>query len=284
MEHVWDSHIHLFPQRLFQAIWDWFEGAGWEIPYSGADPETLTSQLQDTGAERAFVLPYAHKPDISLELNRWLRDFCRDRPGLIPFASVHPEDENLERNLATALDDWGFAGVKLQLAVLRIRADDPRLFPVYWAALQRQKPVVIHAGTAPYPQESPEYRCLGLERLKPVLEAMPRLRLVIPHLGMDQLDLAAHLLESYPGVHLDTSWALGNPLSGLDRSRAESLMRAHPDRILHGTDFPLIQHSPEDCLRELRQLELEPQIRERILWKNAFRLVGLQDDSCAQAE
>jgi hypothetical protein len=273
MTRFWDSHIHLFPDRLLQAIWKWFASAGWRIPHTGRDSRSLYGVLERTGAERAFLLPYAHKPDISGDLNLWVRDFCREHPRLIPFASVHPADADLRHILETALDEWAFAGIKLQLAVLRRSADDPSLFPVYRAALSRNKPVVIHAGTAPYQPHHPEYASLGLERLWPVLDAFPGLRLVIPHLGLDQMDEAASLLAAHSGVRLDTSWALGHPGLRLDPSRLEALFGAHPDRILYGSDFPLVEHDPLAGLKALHDLRLAPEDRERILWGNAKRLV-----------
>jgi len=273
MERIWDSHIHLFPDRLLQAIWKWFARAGWRIPCSGRDPESLYGTLEETGIERGFLLPYAHKPDISSDLNSWVRDFCRGHPRLIPFASVHPRDYDMNSVLVTALDEGGFAGLKLQLAVLRYRADDPSLFPIYRAALLRNKPVVIHAGTAPYQPHHPEYGALGLERLWPVLDAFPGLKLVIPHLGLNQMDLAASLLDAHSGVHLDTSWALGHPELDLERSELRNLFEAYPDRILYGSDFPLIEHDPLAGLRALRELELKPDTRDRILWRNARRLI-----------
>jgi uncharacterized protein len=24
-----DAHVHLFPDRLYQAVWRWFDAAGW---------------------------------------------------------------------------------------------------------------------------------------------------------------------------------------------------------------------------------------------------------------
>ncbi len=273
MHTFWDTHVHLFPDKLLQAIWKWFRRAGWNIPFSGQDPDTLYSIWQESGAQRAFLLPYCHKPGMSRDLNRWIRNYCQLHPELVPFATVHPLDEDREEILETALDSWGFAGIKLQLAVLGYPADDPSLFSIYWAAWKRDKPVIAHAGTAPYQPHHAEYRSLGLEKLFPVLDAMPRLRLILPHLGLYQLEQAVSLLESYPRVYLDTSWALGNSNLQLDNSRLKAIFRAYSHRILFGSDFPLMEHHPGDSLRHLEQLDLGSEIRERILWKNAADLL-----------
>jgi len=274
MTKVWDSHVHIFPDKMLQSIWKWFAAAGWSLPCSGLDSESLYANLESTGVEQAFLLPYAHKPDISQALNQWVRDFCRNRPCLIPFASVHPKDQDMEAVLSTALDKWGFAGIKIQLAVLGRCADDPVLFPIYRAALHRNKPVVIHAGTAPYPPHRSEYKYLGLDRLRPVLDALPGLKLIVPHLGLNELDKAASLLATYPEMHLDTAWALGNPNLQLDTSRLKDIFQTHPNQILYGSDFPIIEHYLQAGQKALLDLNLPSEVLERILWKNAQRLVG----------
>lgn len=274
MTTLWDSHVHIFPDKMLQSIWKWFAAAGWSLPCSGLDSESLYTALERSGTERGYLLPYAHKPDIAHALNRWVRDFCRNHPCLIPFACVHPADQNVETVLRTALDEWGFAGIKIHLAVLGLRADDSVLFPVYRAALHRDKPVVIHAGTAPYPPHCSEYSYLGLDRLRPVLEALPALKLVVPHLGLNELDKAVSLLATYPEMHLDTSWALGNPNLQLDTSRLKDIFQAHPNQILYGSDFPIIEHYPQAGVQALLDLDLPLAVLERILWKNAQQLVG----------
>jgi hypothetical protein len=133
---------------------------------------------------------------------------------------------------------------------------------------------VIHAGTAPYPPHRSEYKYLGLDRLRPVLDHLPGLKLVVPHLGLNELDKAASLLATYSEMHLDTAWALGNPNLQLDTSQLKDIFQAHPNRILYGSDFPIIEHYPQAGQKALLDLNLPSEVLERILWKNAQRLVG----------
>ena len=39
---VVDAHVHLFPDRVFEAIWRWFEQYGWPIRYKLHTPEVLS--------------------------------------------------------------------------------------------------------------------------------------------------------------------------------------------------------------------------------------------------
>ena len=271
MVSFWDAHVHLFPEPLFRSIWRWFGDYGWSTPYADWDLERYIACLEKMGMERGFLLTYAHKPDMSLELNRWVRDTCSRYSVLIPFACIHPEDSNLEQVMATALDDWQFAGFKLQLAVQQFYADDPKLDPIYRAATERQKPVIIHAGTAPYP---PGSLYLGLGYLENVLAKWPALKVVIPHLGLHELDRALLLVENYPNVYLDTSWALGKPELGLPYARLVSFVEQFPQRFLYGSDFPIIEQSAECGLNDLLQLGLTRGTLNSVLTDNARQLVG----------
>lgn len=273
-ERVWDSHIHLFPERLFQAIWGWFSRVGWEIPYASQPLNYYLRSLQDIGVEKGFLLPYCHKPGMALELNRWVASVSRENPWLVPFAGIHPEDEDITRILRTCLGTWGFAGIKLQLAVITYPADHPKLCPVYREIHDHGKLLVIHAGTAPYAPGQEEFEALGLRKILPVLDKFPRLKVIIPHFGLYELDLAQEILTSYPNIYVDTSWALANPKLEVSDDTLSRFMSRHGDRVLFGTDFPIVEHSPRDMLLAVDRLVPDKEIRRRILFENAEDLIA----------
>jgi hypothetical protein len=271
-ERIWDAHIHLFPERLFEAIWGWFEKVGWSIPHARQPIDFYLRFLQNMGVEKGFLLPYCHKPGMAMELNRWVHSVSRENPWLIPFAGIHPQDEDVVQTLSTCLGAWGFAGVKLQLAVIKYRADHPDLYPVYREIYERGKLLVIHAGTAPYAPGQEEFQALGLRRILPVLDAFPGLKVVIPHFGLYELDLAEEILDFSPSIYVDTSWALANPKVNHSDSRLARFMSRHRDRVLFGTDFPILEHSPLEMMEALQHLVPDPGARHRILWENAHKL------------
>lgn len=272
MDHkIWDCHVHLFPDRLFKAIFRWFDAHNWNIPYKNWSYRELQNYLNDLGIERAFLLTYAHKADMSMRLNQWVQGFCRDNPMFIPFACVHPDDHNLEKNIETVLDEWDFAGFKFQLAVQGFAANDPRLKPIYRAAETRGKPVIIHTGTAPY--QAKDYPWLGIDFLRPVLEEFPKLKVLVPHFGLFEMEKTFALLAKYPYLYLDTSWALGNPTQHLDRERLREIMALYPHRFIYGSDFPLLEHDPKNALNEIMNLGLPQSVLQNVLKDNAQRLV-----------
>jgi len=270
MKNFWDAHVHLFPEQLFDAIWGWFSSSGWDIPYANWELGSYVDYLKEMGMDCAFLLTYAHKPDMSLELNRWVRDFCRQYPCFIPFACIHPLDSNLEEVIFTVMDDWQFAGFKLQLSVQQFAADDSRLEPIYQAVLERHKPIIIHTGTAPYSEDDP---LLGLDHLERVMIRWPELKVVIPHLGFYEFEKAFSLIERYPNVYLDTSWVLGNPKVQLPVSRLVYFMERYPQRFLYGSDFPIMEYKPESGLDALLSLGLTRETLHSILIGNARSLI-----------
>lgn len=272
MKNFWDTHVHLFPKKLFEAIWNWFSSSGWKIPYANWELDSYVAYLQGMGMERAFLLTYAHKPDISLELNKWVRDICQQYPCFVPFACIHPQDSNLEEVIFTVLDDWQFAGFKLQLSVQQIAADDSKLEPIYKAALERHKPLIIHTGTGPYSQDDP---LLGLDHLERVMERWPELKVIIPHLGFYEFEKAFSLIERYPNVYLDTSWVLGNPKLQLPVTRLVYFMERYSQRFLYGSDFPIMEHKPECGLEALFRLGLTQKTLHNVLCGNAQRLISI---------
>ncbi len=267
---IWDAHVHLFPEKLQTAIFQWFSRNNWNIPHTNLKLKEYPEYLRTMGVEGAYLLTYAHKPNMSIELNKWVQDFCRQYAWFIPFACIHPGDHNIEENIRIVLDEWDFAGFKLQLPVQQFAANDPGLNAVYEGAHKRQKPVIIHAGTAPYSQSDP---LIGLGHLEDTMNRWPELKVVIPHFGLYEEDTAISLVEKFPNVYLDTSWALGNPKENLPTDYLVYYMEKYPDKFLYGSDFPFIEQTPEEQLRVLLNMGLSKATLSKILYENARRLV-----------
>ncbi len=267
-ELICDGHVHFFPEKLYYAVHDWFFSVGWKIPYRWP-PEKKKQFLKETAVSKAFLLVYAHKPDMSMKINRWVRDFAAVDDFFFPFGCVHPRDSDLKKVLRTALDDYGFHGFKLQLLVTGFRADDERLFPVYEAVLERQKAVVVHATSFPMPQDN-----LNVRYVERLLHRYPEMKMVIPHMGLYETHVYADLLKEYPGLYLDTAFLFGTQKFPVPMDTVEEVIHRFPDRIIYGSDFPLLENSPAESVREFHSLNLGNEIERKILWENAHAFLG----------
>jgi len=237
---VIDAHIHLFPDRLFDAIWRWFDEHAWTIRYK-VYADKVIDHLEAANNERVVALLYAHNPGMAEGLNAWMGDLAKRRPVVIPCATVHPLDEDLLDILKRAKEQHGARLVKQHCHVLGIGPDDPVMFPLYEACAMLQLPLNLHVGNGPklVGYGAPTDEVSGARRTQVVLERYPELRLVVPHLGCMEESTFIAWLDRYPNLYLDTAMAMVPFIEGMEVSGREALAD-HADRIMFGTDFPNI--------------------------------------------
>jgi predicted TIM-barrel fold metal-dependent hydrolase len=264
-----DAHAHLFPDRLLAAIWRAFRSDGYALQHE-ADSGTIRRRLLATGAEKLFLLVYAHKPGVAGNLNAWLHDVARTEPRFVPFGSVHADDPDRAAIVEQCFRDYGFAGLKLHASVQRTACDDSRLDPVYEACIAHGRWVVMHAGTAPY--QDPYTGVATAERL---LERHPHLRVIFAHLGMWDVEAFGRLARRYPNVYLDCSSVLGYPrFSGdLDQGWLRAFLIEHGDKILWGSDFPFLETPYATPLQALVDLALPAATLSRLRHGNAMAVL-----------
>jgi predicted TIM-barrel fold metal-dependent hydrolase len=267
---VVDAHVHLFPPGFFAAIWRWFDAYAWPIRYR-LHAEQVVDFLQSRGIRRFCALHYAHKPGVARLLNRFVADIARAHPGVIPLATVLPGEPDAGAILDEALGPLSLRGVKIHCHVQRMGADDPRLDEVYRRCADAGRPVVIHAGREPsIPAYGLDTHALcNAARLERVLQRHPRLTLVVPHLGLDELGEYEALLDRYQHLWLDTTMAIGDYLPA---TVPPSLFPGHADRLLYGTDFPNIPYAWDRELARLLAAVPPGPSRDALLSGNALRL------------
>jgi predicted TIM-barrel fold metal-dependent hydrolase len=276
---VIDAHVHLFPDRMLEAIWRWFEQYGWPIRYPLHTPEIIRFQL-DRGVSHVIALHYAHRAGIARSLNDYMAAICRNEPRVTGLATVFPGEESATSILIDGFDA-GLRGVKIHCHVQCIAPDDPAMMPLYALCEERGLPMVIHAGREP---ASPHYACdphalCSADRIERVLETYPRLKLCVPHLGADEFDAYERLLTRHDNLWLDTTMALAGYFNGPLPLR---VLHARPERVIYGTDFPILPYAWDRELRQIEQLGLGPERLERLLSGGAIELFDLDRASLSR--
>jgi uncharacterized protein len=286
---VIDAHVHVFPPPVFEALWRWFDENAWAIRYRLTVPE-IVGFLREHGVARAVALQYAHKPGMARELNVFAQVIHRMEPWFIPCATIFPGEEDARAILDQALGPQALRAVKIHCHVQRIAPDDRRLDDVYDAAAAHGVPVIIHAGDAPaLPGNAAEVA--GLCRpsaLEHALRRHPRTTFLVPHLFAAHFRQAEQFLNEFEHLYLDTAMAVAGYLPLHPETRATvvetaaewqraafELVRAHPDRILYGSDFPNVPYEWDRELRILADLDLPDVALGAVLGDNAARLFRL---------
>jgi predicted TIM-barrel fold metal-dependent hydrolase len=268
---VVDAHVHVFPPRVFEAVWRWFDAYGWPIRYKLQASEVIEFLLS-RGIARVVALQYSHTPGLARVLNEHMAAICAKHDRVVGAATVLPGEPGAVQILKDAFRQ-GLQAVKLHCHVQCFSPDAPQLEEIYETCERAGRPIVMHAGREP---SNPKYRCdpralCSAERVARVLRTHPRLKLCIPHLGVDEYDAYEALLERHDNLWLDTTMVLADyfPLPPPMR-----LLRCRPERILYGTDFPNIPYAWDRELKKLLALDLPPDWLEGILGRNALALFG----------
>jgi predicted TIM-barrel fold metal-dependent hydrolase len=273
-----DIHTHLHPERLFRAIKKWFaERSDWKLEYP-TEPELVAGFLRDHGVERFVYFSYAHKAGIAREINAWLHATARRVPDGIPLGTIHPGDPDMLDAADEALVDYGFKGFKFHINVQRFFPDDPRVLPVYERLLALDRLLLIHVGSAPWPNAYD-----GFPRFARVMKMFPHLKVVVAHMGSFETPQFMELMERCPNLYLDTTMAFA-PVSPEYRTidtrvnrisvTNDDLLRWQ-DRIVFGSDFPVLPYPYEEERDALWLRDLPLPVFRKIFRDNAAALLGL---------
>lgn len=261
-----DAHVHLFSDRIFEALWRWFDQHGWKVRYKLHTPAALEFLLS-RGVGQIVALHYAHKPGMARTMNAYLAEVCRTNPRVTGLATVFPGETDAPAILEEGFRQ-GLKGVKLHCHVQCFAADADPLREIYETCVKHDLPLVMHAGREP---KSVAYGCdpyeiCGVDRVERVLREHPKLRLCVPHLGADEFDGYERLLGKYDNLWLDTTMMLAD---FFPRKAPNRLILGRPERIMYGTDFPNLPYAWDRELARIRSHGMSDAVLEQVLGKNA---------------
>ncbi len=269
-----DAHVHLFPDPMFGAIWQWFERFAWPVRYQLTAKQAVEFLLSK-GIGHLIALHYAHAAGIARSLNRFMADVCRTYPQVTGTATVFPGERDAKGILKEAVE-LGLNGVKLHAHVQRFDMDSHAMHEVYESCAALHQPLIMHVGPQP---RNPDYDygcdlnslCKG-EKVERILKNYPELKVCVPHMGADEFVLYQRLLEQYDNLWLDTTMVLADylPIENLPR-----LADMRHDRIMYGTDFPNIPYAWDRELKRLCKLGLTEDSLKRILGGTAMDFFSL---------
>jgi len=275
-----DSHVHIFPGPIFNALWGWFEQFAWPIRYKGKTA-SLLEFLFNRGVSHVVALQYAHKSGMARDLNQYMIKICHQFPGRVSgMATVFPG----ERDAVGILEDafaGGLKGVKLHIHVQCFDMNGPEMDPIYETCVRNGKPLIIHAGREP---KSEQYLCdpyalCRADKLEAVLKAYPDLRICVPHLGMDEFEPYRRLIERYDTLWLDTSVACAKFFPSIQEIPWKSMRL---DRILYGSDYPNIPYAWDREMKKIVAAELTEENLIKVFKENAMHCYAIAETDLKQ--
>lgn len=265
-----DFHVHLFPDRMFDAIWDFFAlGYKWDVIYRLYYRDCI-EYLRKRQVVKIVYSNYAHREGIASGLNNWNLQILDEYPDLYCFGAYHPGDEQALFYAEKTLRHPRVLGIKLQLLVQRFYPHDERLFPLYEMVASMGKRLLFHVGTGPVGNEF-----VGLAEFRKLLSRYPDLPANVAHMGAYEYRGFLDLLDCHPSLYLDTSYAFFKEMqeSGGFNLGGETLEK-YSDRILYGSDFPNLILPRESEMETLLGYNLSPEFYQKVFHDNGLKLIS----------
>jgi uncharacterized protein len=262
-----DLHVHLFPPGMFEAVWRFFEGHGWQVHHEHVADVDRT--LAAHGIEHAVALSYPHQHGVAGDLNRFGEEVAVAFPRFWPFASVHVEDADLRSQVDGAIRSPRLHGFKFQPLVQAFDVNDPRLDYLYAACVEASFPLILHLGTAPYANAF-----VGLPHLDRLMERFPTLRVCVAHMGAFEVDGFLARLDRYPNLHLDTTMInVTTDLFDTTWRGDPARLERHAHRICFGSDWPNVPYPYQEALDSLPRFPLPAEALPGLRGANALRFL-----------
>ena len=258
MQTILDFHAHAYPPRVAGKAVE-FLNRYYHLQCRGDGTiGDLIDSAKKAGVDYLLVHAVATKPNQVENVNGQLTEH------VLGFGTLHPGYAHIPAEIER-IRSLGLRGVKLHPDFQAFNVDDPATDAIY-GGIEGELPVLVHAGDKQVDYSAPR-------RIANVLDRYPRLTLIAAHLGgYSQWDEAEEYLIGR-NCYIDTSsaiWAIGP-------ARSAELIRKHGvERVLFGTDYPLVRHTEE--LARFHSLGLTPEEERLILFENAKRLLGLAGD------
>ncbi len=272
-----DAHVHIFPGKIFSAIWKWFDENGWHIRYQMTSSRVIEFLLSH-GVQHIIAFQYAHKPGIANKLNEYMLDKCAEHSNKVTgMATIYPGEENAIDILQNAFAS-GLEGLKLHAHVQCFDMNSDDMMRVYECCSEFNKPIVMHVGREP---KSTAYLCdphkiCSVDKLEHVLQDFPNLKICVPHLGLDETVAYRKLIEKYDNLWLDTTMAIAGYFPLKDKINLEHY---RSDRVMYGSDFPNIPYAWDRELKILKRANISRDVLAKITHENATEFFSIKGGS-----
>lgn len=262
-----DFHSHCFPDKLAPRAINSLEKSSGGTSFLNGTITDLKQSMEEAKIKLCVLLPIAVRPEQTVTINTVAIE-NNQKEGFLSFGSVHPEYFDWKNELKR-IKDAGVKGIKLHPDFQGVFLDDSKMAAVMEEAAALGLLITIHAGMD---VSYPDLHRSTPKRLANILPQLKGAKIICAHSGgFRYTDEFLNTLLGKEEIYIDTSYSIGK----MNTTKLRQLYGIiQPDHILFGTD------SPWDCQKKavsaLKALQLPQELEEKIFYKNAEKLLGIQ--------
>jgi len=274
-----DFHTHIFPREVREKREDFFDREpAFRLLYSVrgsrlSGAEELIRNMDVEGIDKSVVFGFPwYSQDYFKRNNDYVMDVVeRYRERLIGFSSFFPLAEGVEKELERCLKS-GLSGIgELAFYASHIANDTLKAFrPIAEIARRYNVPILLHTNES-VGHHYPGKTRITLKEIYDLLQYLPDNKIILAHWGgglffyyLMKRDLKGLLKNTW----FDTA---ASPYLYDKDVYSIALKILGPERILFGSDFPLL--NPGRYFREMKEAGLPEDAIEKICGENAALLL-----------
>lgn len=238
-----DVHSHAFHPKIAHKVLAQLENHYKISPVGTGLLEDLLDRTHRAGLDKAVVLTAATSASQVIPANNWALQIKENCDDCIPFGTVHPDFEGMEKEL-DRLEKAGIQGLKFHPDFQGFRMDAPALYDIMEMIGDRFV-CLFHVGDVLPPDENPSCP----RKLAALRKAFPGPAIIAAHMGgYRHWEYALEHLGN-TDIFVDSS----SSLEFLDDTMLRHLYNGFgKERILFGSDYPLYDAGDERSQLESR--------------------------------
>ena len=193
------------------------------------------------------------------------------------FGAIDPwKGEAALKEMERCAKDLGMKGLKFMPNMQQFFPNDEQFYPIWELAQTLGLVVLIHSGTTGVGAGHPGGGGVKLKYSRPipyiddVAADFPELKIIMAHPSWPWQEEQLAMLVHKPNVFMDLS---GWSPKYFQPSLVQYANHLITDKVLFGSDYPVI--TPERWLADFEQAEFREEVRQKILFENAKKLLNL---------
>jgi predicted TIM-barrel fold metal-dependent hydrolase len=251
-----------------------FERLGLMDNLKGFSPDEFLSYMSDAGVDKVLVTAISSWSYFGQvwSVKSWADEVyegCQAAPDrILGLYGINPM-QRMEgvAELERAVSDMKFKGAHIHPHGFDLRPDHAYYFPYYAKCMELGVPVVLSMGHTQDLLPNEVGRPIHLDK---IALYFPELKIVCAHTGWPWIEEAIALASKHVNVFLATS---AYAPKYWKPEFVRFINSWGQDKVLWGTDYPMIMH--DRSLKEIEELELREAPKKKLLRENAMRVFNL---------